>query len=341
AMSFVPGPSATRGGIIVQPAYFTSSLYVDSCREDIETVVQEFSKKIEETGDHSFRLFKSIWASSGWQWMHFKVFDAYARDAFLRVTIKLFMERMKPSENVLVRVGALYAVYIFYATQPSTSAPRLHALSCIELSYDVLQSLLALPSLLCTEQLSPLKGQVTHVLSQLVNSDAFYILPSSELELYKLPREIFVPDREEEVEASTTARKRGRPSRRDKQKRVNQAAVALETWLRQSQARLPPDILHSDDHNQAPTPISGSRDAYLAQKMDVLDVLARDEGGREVLRTANEAVLRRLREIDEMAASQGLEVGGEGGEKTGLARIEKVVGEMEEGGSGILGMVVG
>jgi hypothetical protein len=75
----------------VQPAYFTSSLYVDSCREDIETLVQEFSKKYGENGDHSFRLFKSIWASSGWQWMHFKVFDAYARDAFLRVTIKLFM----------------------------------------------------------------------------------------------------------------------------------------------------------------------------------------------------------------------------------------------------------
>ena len=90
-MSFVPGPSATRGGIIVQPAYFTSSLYVDACRGDIETLVQEFSQKYDESRDQSFRLFKSIWRSSGWQWMHFKVFDGYARDAFLRVTIKLFM----------------------------------------------------------------------------------------------------------------------------------------------------------------------------------------------------------------------------------------------------------
>jgi len=71
----------------------------------------------------------------------------------------------------------------------------------------------------------------------------------------------------------------------------------------------------------------------------MLDALERDGSGREVLRTANEAVLRRLREIDEMAACQGLEVGGEGGEKTGLARIEKVVGEMGESSSGILGMV--
>jgi len=205
-----------------------------------------------------------------------------------------------------------------------------------------MQSLLALPSLLSTERLSPLRPQVMHVLSQLVSSDVFYILPSSDLELYKLPREVFVSDREEEAvaEASATVRKRGRPSRRDKQKRANQAAVALETWLRRGQAYRASDTteLHSDDHDQVPVPISSSREAYLVQKRTMLDVLAGDESGGDVLRAANEAVLRRLREIDEMAASQGLEVGGEGGEKTGLARVEKVVGKMEGGSSGILGM---
>lgn len=207
---------------------------------------------------------------------------------------------------------------------------------------DVLQSLLALPSVLGAEGLHPLKAQVTHVLSRLVNLDAFYILPNSDLELYKLPREIFVPDREEEVaagDAPATARKRGRPSRRDKQKRTNQAAVALETWLRQGRACPPTAELDGDDHDQTPFPISASRDAYLVQKREMLDLLTGDGTGRNVLRTANEAVLGRLKEIDEMAASQGLEVGGEGGEKTGLARIEKVVSEMEEGGSGILGIV--
>jgi hypothetical protein len=204
---------------------------------------------------------------------------------------------------------------------------------------DVLQSLLALPSILGTEQFYPLKGHVTHVLSQLVNSEAFYIVPSSDLELYRLPREMFIADREEEetvADGSANARKRGRPSRRDKEKRANQAAVALETWLRQGQAC--PE-LHSDDQDQTRFPTWASGDDYLAQKRVMLDLLTRDESGRQVLRTANEAVWRRLREIDEMAASQGLEVGGEGGEKTGLARIEKVVGSMEEGGSGILGMV--
>ena len=182
---------------------------------------------------------------------------------------------------------------------------------------------------------------MTHILSRLVGSEAFYILPSSDLELCKLPREIFVPDREEEEimgDASASSRKRGRPSRRDKQKRANQAGAALETWLRQEQTCPGSDTpeLHSDDHDQVLVPVSSSRDAYLVQKRVMLDVLTRDGSGGEVLRTANEAVLRRLREIDEMAASQGLEVGGEGGEKTGLARIEKVVGEMEEGSGGIL-----
>ena len=376
-MSVVPGPTASRGGIVVQPTYFTSSLYVDPCREDIEALIQEFSRKYHENPIHSFGQFKSIWVSSGWQWMHFKVFDAYARNTFLRVTIRLFMgtfsrivvryintadgfilERMKPSENVLARVGALYGVYVFYNTQPSTSAPRLHPVSGIEVSCggafsprviqsplireaaETLQSLLVLPSLLDSEQLSPLRPQVTHVLSQLINSDAFYILPSSDLELCKLPREIFVPDNEEETvtEVSAPARKRGRPSRRDQQKRANHATASLDAWLKQRQASDPLE-LHRDDRDHAPGPISSSRDAYLAEKITMLDMLARDESGGEVLRTANEAVLRRLREIDEMAASQGLEVGGEGGEKTGLARIEKVVGEMEIGSCGILGIV--
>jgi len=206
----------------------------------------------------------------------------------------------------------------------------------------MLQSLLTLPLLLDTKHLCPLKGQVTHVLSRLVSSEAFYILPSSNLGLCKLPREIFVPEREDDEEvvgdASATGRKRGRPSRRDKQKRANQAATALETWLRQEQACPGSDTPgpHSDDHDRVLASVSSSRDVYLVQKRVMLDVLTRDGSGREVLRTANEAVLRRLREIDEMAASQGLEVGGEGGEKTGLARIENVVGQMEEGSGGIL-----
>ncbi len=47
-----------------------------------------------------------------------------------------------------------------------------------------------------------------------------------------------------------------------------------------------------------------------------------------------------------MAAEKGLEVGGEGGEKTGLARVEKAVEELRQGtgvgaSGGILGLLEG
>ena len=44
-----------------------------------------------------------------------------------------------------------------------------------------------------------------------------------------------------------------------------------------------------------------------------------------------------------MAAEKGLEVGGEGGEKTGLKRVERAVDELRQrnGSSGILGLLEG
>lgn len=52
--------------------------------------------------------------------------------------------------------------------------------------------------------------------------------------------------------------------------------------------------------------------------------------GLATLRRANETVVRRMRKIDEEAAARGLEVGGEGGERTGLSRVEKAMGELGE-----------
>ena len=61
---------------------------------------------------------------------------------------------------------------------------------------------------------------------------------------------------------------------------------------------------------------------------------------REALVRANDTVLARLRKIDEMAAERGLEVGGEGGEKTGLSRVERAVKEFKEGKSGSRGGIL-
>lgn len=61
---------------------------------------------------------------------------------------------------------------------------------------------------------------------------------------------------------------------------------------------------------------------------------------REALVRANDAVLARLKKIDEIAAERGLEVGGEGGEKTGLARVDRAVKECKGGNVGSRGGIL-
>jgi hypothetical protein len=84
-----------------------------------------------------------------------------------------------------------------------------------------------------------------------------------------------------------------------------------------------------------------SRANYGAQKTHVLGALLEREEGRgvEALERANLAVLGRLKKIDAMAAERGMEVGGEGGELTGLGRVERAAGELGKGG--ILGLTQG
>jgi hypothetical protein len=90
-MSVIPGPSASRGEITLQPTYFTSSLYVNPCRQDFAALIQKFTEKYLETSPKlPFALFKSVWSELGWSWLHFKVFDARARDSFLHVTLRIF-----------------------------------------------------------------------------------------------------------------------------------------------------------------------------------------------------------------------------------------------------------
>ena len=176
-------------------------------------------------------------------------------------------------------------------------------------------------------------------------------------------------------------KKKGRPTKREKAKKARGAVVSLEKWLDKntyietsdspagagssgmgSQASMGianAQIGHSSGGEVTQVifahPPRGSREKYSAHKGALLDVLVgpqdqgiiNDAGGRSsaaggVVR-ANEAVLRRLQKIDELAAEKGLEVGGEGGEMTGLSRIAKAVEELREGRSrgGILELMEG
>jgi hypothetical protein len=198
-----------------------------------------------------------------------------------------------------------------------------------------------------------------------------------------LPREVFIEDVDEmnqqdvqvlplgsEVDPPSTGlddtqddartptrvpKKKGRPSKRDKAKRAKDAIAGLDRWLDRTESvgrvasgggtgpspnRARGHALHSHAHAPAV-----SRENYRAQKTRVLDALLEKEGGEgmEALELANVAVLARLKKIDAMAAEKGMEVGGEGGELTGLGRVERAVREVRTEGStgGILGLSQG
>ena len=225
---------------------------------------------------------------------------------------------------------------------------------------DQYESLLEMPKIV-SPILAPYASQV---LSALTNAKAFYILPVSKLGPYNprmLPREVYIEDVDEMAERDTrtapleseldspvqVAKKKGRPSKREMAKRAKEAMAGLDRWLERtdsvgqvaggggagpSRARGQALLSH------APTV---SRTNYGAQKTRVLGALLEREEGRgvEALERANLAVLGRLKKIDAMAAERGMEVGGEGGELTGLGRVDRAA--RESGKGGILGLSQG
>jgi hypothetical protein len=218
----------------------------------------------------------------------------------------------------------------------------------------------------------------SQVVSTLVEAKAFYVLPVSGLGSYNprtLPREVFVEDMDEmdqsdarmlplesEVDPPVTGltgtqddtatptkvpKKKGRPSKRDMAKRAKDAVAGLDRWLDRTESTswvaggigTGPSRARSQALLSHPPAVS--RTNYWTQKTRVLDALLENEGsdGVEALERANVAVLARLKKIDAMAAEKGMEVGGEGGELTGLGRVERAVGELGTGcKGGILGL---
>ncbi|KAI0068291.1 hypothetical protein BV25DRAFT_1911289 [Artomyces pyxidatus] len=340
-MSLAPSPSSARGDLILQPPFFHSSLFTTPFRADLQRLLDLFARQDVPTAP-PFALFKRIWQQEGWPYMHLKVFDARTRAAYLTTVCRLFVERMSEDELSQHRVAALFALYTFCSSQPSTSAPPLYVLKNVEIAIDTYTSLLSLPKYL-KENVSHLAPYASHIIKQLLDARLFHILPTSTLAPYNprtLPREIFVSDDATEPEASTSLpseaskqpKKKGRPSKRDIAKKTRDAVVSLDKWLERSGGDTMPA--------QSPTT---SRTAYATRKAQLVEALLADEnGGQQALERANVAVVNRLKKIDAMAAEKGLEVGSEGGEKTGLERVERAAGELgTEKNGGILGLLDG
>lgn len=86
-----PSSSTSRGDVVLQPIYFTSSIYVKAFRDDLATLVLKYHEAYSQGGSQPFALFKAVWMTMGWHWLHFKIFDSRSRQTFLEVTVRLFL----------------------------------------------------------------------------------------------------------------------------------------------------------------------------------------------------------------------------------------------------------
>jgi hypothetical protein len=93
AMSVVPSSSAKKGEVVVQPAFFTSSLYVHPLREDIGALMRAYFEAWTRapTREKPFTVFKQVWSGIGWPWLHFKTLEDRSRDRFSDITMRLFL----------------------------------------------------------------------------------------------------------------------------------------------------------------------------------------------------------------------------------------------------------
>ncbi|KAJ7630780.1 hypothetical protein FB45DRAFT_916538 [Roridomyces roridus] len=288
---------SSRGHVVLQPAYFTSSIYVKALRDDITTLVHTFHERYQQDNTKPFALFKTLWNGQGWKWMHFRVFDSRTRETFLSTTIRLFLERMVKTEAPFTRTVALFALYTFFNTQPTSSAPTLYTLSNIPIPVDHYNSLIVLPTALTTAHLAPLQPFASYAIGSLVNASVFHLLPSSELGALnprEVPREIFV---EEGLIDSNQPKKKWHTSKRDKVIKARTALDAVGRSLEQA----------------SPAP-EARRTAlrYEEQKGRLLREIGSDATN---LREASEGVAQRLREAQE---EQGENVQA----WAGLARVE-------------------
>ncbi|PPQ67118.1 hypothetical protein CVT25_005719 [Psilocybe cyanescens] len=244
-MSLAPTPSTSRGDVVLQPNYFTSSVYVKALRDDISTLVFRFHEAFSQPGcTKPFALFKAVWLSLGWNWLQFKVFDSRSRHTFLDVTLRLFLERTVKTEAPFTRVVALFGMYVFYYTQIKDTFPALYSITNIPIpcgTYCVLHPGIVLktsvvqitmPDSLTNAHTLPLQPYARYVLSCLQRDLVFHIFPKSDLGAAnprELPREIFTEDGMAFLEQGSQKRK-GRPARREKGKKARAALDNLEKW---------------------------------------------------------------------------------------------------------------
>ncbi|KAH6916883.1 hypothetical protein BKA70DRAFT_1417668 [Coprinopsis sp. MPI-PUGE-AT-0042] len=331
-MALYAAPSPSHADPVIQPSFYTSSIYVDAFKADIEALVTEFhSRYIVETSKPPFSLFKEIWHSQGWKWLHFKVLDDRSRESYLHVSFRLFLEKFNETRIPLHKAAALFGLYTFYATQPENTTPRLWNLTHIPIPSDWHNNLFALPEQLQEPTMRPLLICVLSVLEYLANKSVFLILPNSDSLSQNpraLPREIYV---DQGSVGATFTKKRGRPNKNEKTKRLKAGLAEAEDWL-------------SRTEGLAPTQPTSPFEDYTRLKSEftsAAELCSATSQGHIAAEQANESILLRLREVSSLL-SQEQDGPIPDSEMAGLRRVENAVEDMRQGlGSGVLGLLEG
>ncbi|KAF9503455.1 hypothetical protein BS47DRAFT_1356177, partial [Hydnum rufescens UP504] len=300
----------------LQPSYFTSALFVDPLRRDIDGLLKAFLRRCsvalhKKEQISPFSWFKAIWKDQRWDLLHLRVVESRARRAFVDTVLRLFIERIVPSEPGLNQLTAFFGLYTFYNTQPRTPDLALYYQAQILIPIDTYQHLLSLPTFL-----PPGFDHYAHYIMQsLIDKDSFSLLPRSELGPFNPPIDYHpgLQMREASISIPAPKNKPGRPRALEIQKRNARNLSALDKWATTNMD--PSRSLNMSIHVN---PLVREDGSYLGAKE-----ASSDEGRVEV-------TWENMLEVDAYAQERWLRYGREG-----VERVERA----GRGPSGLLGLV--
>ncbi|KAG5338605.1 hypothetical protein C0989_006858 [Termitomyces sp. Mn162] len=333
-----PAPSSSRGEVVLQPNYFTSSIFIKALREDITTLIHSYHDLYTKSPPtHPFSLFKHLWSTLGWRWMHLMVFDDRPREMLLNVVHRLFLERMVRTEAPFTRAIALFGLYTFFLTQPRGTAPPLYSLSHIPIPVDQFIALKALTNSLNVDHLHPLQPHVSHILSILLQGKVFFLAPESgsrSLNPRSLPRENFIEGAVLPLDINAP-KKKGRPTKRDKIKKAKLDLDSLDKWLYDTPPPLSTAVASSlsssFEASSGNSPVETTLTQYQNEKARILDAIdpqttpaASASHANSTIQKSNQFILERLKTAEGFFSAESTL----GDQSTGVSRVERAVNEL-------------
>ncbi|GAA5898350.1 uncharacterized protein JCM6883_000997 [Sporobolomyces salmoneus] len=186
--------------------FFHSEQWITPLYKDINALLNQFEHRWEIELQHQiaatggeegtremrspFELFKQLWKEKGWSLIHLLgVTDGPLRAPWGESVLRGFAEHLNSKETPLRQIGALFAIFIFCKTQPSSTVQQ-----CLKIDIPTLEYLTTFPvqvsPFLDPTDSSPLSPppshDVTTVLASLLSptKPLFYLIPT---ELYLHP----------------------------------------------------------------------------------------------------------------------------------------------------------